>query len=498
MGRESVNCEFGNWGCELGEAVSDWVGGATGQALVAIAEALAEGLGQLVRALGTMWVTVPTPEIVTNEGRLGVGGSADGIVTLLGWASWLALVVCVLSLIGFGATLGIRRGNERIRRLGSILLAVVIVSAAGAIVGHLVGSKSGEASPAIGFIHESLRPLVIGLAILSLLIAAIRTAWEQRADGARQALSSLLTLTVVTGGGLTAVAVLVAASDALASEILKASSIGGSFEENLFLMLGVANVATGGSGVLLVIVLGTIALCGSIVQIGLMVLRSGMLVLLTGILPLSASFTNTAVGSNWFRKCVGWLLAFILYKPAAALIYATAFQLVGTDLFASDETGIWSGVAGVAMMLMALLALPALMRFVAPVMAMQGGGAGLGASMARAGAEVPTGAVRAFQGARPGGTLGPGGSVSTASGGTTRGSAASGAALGGSVAAGAGAVALPVAAAVGTAVAAGRKAADGLKAGTEQAAAAPSDGTAGPKPRATPPTGASEQQRPRS
>jgi type IV secretion system protein TrbL len=117
-----MSCEFGNWSCELGEAVGQWVGGATGQALVAIAEALADGLGQLVRALGTMWIAVPTPTIVENQEISSIGNSTAGVVMMLNWASWLALIVCVLSLIGFGATLGLRRGNERIRRLGSILL----------------------------------------------------------------------------------------------------------------------------------------------------------------------------------------------------------------------------------------------------------------------------------------------------------------------------------------------------------------------------------------
>lgn len=465
MGCERMSCEFGNWGCEIGEAVGQWASGATGQALVAIAEALADGLGQLVQALGTMWVGVPTPELVVGAAGADIQQPTDGLMVLLNWSSWLALIVCVLSLIGLGATLGSPKGSQPVRRLGSILLAVVLVSGAGSVVGLLITSASEKtAQPSVAFIHDSLQPVVVGMAVLSLLIAAMRVAWEQRADGARRALSSMITLVVVAGGGLSLVAVLVATSDALATEILARSTAGSNFEENLFAMLGLAHAATGGSGVLIVIVLGTVALLGSIVQIALMVLRSGMLVLLAGILPLSASFTNTSVGSNWFRKCAGWLLAFILYKPAAALIYATAFQLVGTDLFAGDATGLWASVTGVAMMIMALLALPALMRFVAPVVALQSAAAGMGASLARAGGEVPTGAIRAFRVAPPSATP-------IAAGPATTGAASgSGSAVGGGVLGGAASAAPALAPAAAAAAAAGiaSKAAAGVRTATDE------------------------------
>ncbi|MFX7844978.1 hypothetical protein ABTK14_22265, partial [Acinetobacter baumannii] len=78
------------------------------------------------------------------------------------------------------------------------------------------------------------------------------------------------------------------------------------------------NPATGGLGALLIIILGLIAILATAFQIVLMIARGGMLVILTGILPLSAAATNTEMGKGWFKKNVGWLVAFILYKPAAA------------------------------------------------------------------------------------------------------------------------------------------------------------------------------------
>jgi hypothetical protein len=95
-----------------------------------------------------------------------------------------------------------------------------------------------------------------------------------------------------------------------------------------------------------------------------MIVRYGMLVLLVGVLPLTAAATNTEVGMAWFKRAVSWLAAFILYKPLAALIYATAIRLVGTPAIAPDAN--LKVVTGVTMMLMAVVALPALLRFVSP------------------------------------------------------------------------------------------------------------------------------------
>ena len=61
-----------------------------------------------------------------------------------------------------------------------------------------------------------------------------------------------------------------------------------------------------------------------------MIVRYGMLVLLVGVLPLTAAATNTEMGMMWFKRALGWLGGFILYKPVAALIYATAIKLMST------------------------------------------------------------------------------------------------------------------------------------------------------------------------
>ncbi|MDI3279537.1 hypothetical protein QK292_18540, partial [Arthrobacter sp. AL08] len=142
----------------------------------------------------------------------------------------------------------------------------------------------------------------------------------------------------------------------------------------------------------ILIVLGLIGLIASLVQIVLMVVRSGMLVILAGILPTTAAFTNTEMGRQWFQKAVGWTIAFILYKPAAAIVYSVAFLLMSNKTQvpligsitgnSSGQDGLITSITGFTLMNVALFALPALMRFVTPMVGAVASGSGAGAGAA--------------------------------------------------------------------------------------------------------------------
>jgi type IV secretion system protein TrbL len=287
-------------------------------------------------------------------------------------------------------------------------------------------TTNGGARPSdsVGFLQGALWWYMAAAAVLSVIIAGAKMAWEGRAEPGRELLKSLMTLVVVAGAGLTAISLAVAAADGFAKWIIDSSLDGTDFGTNITRLLGLAGV--GGLGAIIVIVLGLAAFVAALVQIGLMVVRGGMLVILAGILPLSASATNTEWGRTWFRKCVAWLVAFILYKPAAAIVYATAFRLAGSDVFGGDE--LMSAISGLVLMVLALVALPALMRFVTPMVgAMAGGGSG-GSGMMAAGAiaAMPSGAMRVPRGSGSSGNgagagnsggSGPTGATDAASGG---------------------------------------------------------------------------------
>lgn len=393
------DCAWYDAGCNL----SSWVNSTVGEAIENMATAVSEAVGKMLASLGTMWVNVGTPNLTggSTSAKTGTPPGVAGLETVLGYVTWVSLALMIVSLFILGAQWAIRarRGDGGgVGKLGVILGATVLVSAAAALVAAVLPKSTPGGSATVAFLQGSLWWYVGAAAVLSVIVGAARMAWEQRAEPGRDLLKSLFTLIVVAGASVTVIGMLVVAADAFAVWILNnATSCDvtdeACFSRNIINLLSMAALAPAGS--LLVIILGLVAILASAVQILLMVARGGMLVILTGILPLAASATNTEMGKAWFKKALGWLIAFILYKPAAAIVYATAFKLVGTDVFHDDGSGVISVLTGLMLMLVALFAMPALMRFVTPlVAATSSGGGGLAAAGAAGGlVMLPTGAA---------------------------------------------------------------------------------------------------------
>ncbi|MFJ6347190.1 hypothetical protein ACIQLM_16840 [Pseudarthrobacter oxydans] len=338
------------------------------------------------------------------------------------------------------------------------------------------------ASDPVLFLQNSLYFWTASLAVMSVLVGAAKMTIERRGAPLRDLVRSLATLIVVSGAGVAAVGLLTVAADQFSAWIITNSTNGTSFNENITALLALS--ATSPIGSIMIILLGLIAILASVVQIVLMIIRGGLLVILTGIFPTAAAFSNTEAGRGWFQKCTAWLIAFILYKPAAAIIYATAFQLSGSKIFGNVGDGkdfgsaLLATVTGLALMIIALFAMPALMRFVTPMVgAVAGGGGGLAAgtvgalasgaismgSAGRGGGSSTSSTTTSSTSSQSPGSQGPSGTGSQGTAGTSgtagktgtqggapgastgAGSAASGggaAASGGAVAAGAGGVAV--------------------------------------------------------
>ena len=470
------DCQWWDIVCQGGSAVGGVVSQASNDAIQELTNRVLEGFGKAVASMGSMWVAVPTPVLTAGEGSAAGGGvppGSEAFTTILGYVTYIGLAVAVLSLIALGALVAVRvRSGEGVRNLGAlgaVFIAVVLISGASALVGGLLSANApGGSSSAVGFLQNSLWFYVGGLAVLSVVVAGIRMAWEQRAQPGRDLLQSLVTLIVVSGAGLAVLTLAVTAADSFSVWVLNnatdcdvsASGQSECFGTNVGAML--ALTAQSPIGLIGVLILGSIALLMVFVQVALMVVRGGLLVILAGVLPLAASFTNTQMGRQWFGRVTGWTIAFVLYKPAAALVYAAAFQLVGTDAFEDDGGGLWSILTGMALMLMALVALPALLRFVAPMTGPLAGGGSTGMALAAtggaAGAELATGAIRRASSSGGGGYAYPaGGAGSAAPSGATAGGArgaAVGAGSSASVGAGAGSAVGGGAAAGGAAAAA--------------------------------------------
>jgi hypothetical protein len=238
---------------------------------------------------------------------------------------------------------------------------------------------TGSASPTV-WVQQRLVWLVPVVMLGAVLVAAWRLALTRRAEHGRDLAAALVRTVAVAAAAGTVLTSLLAIGDAFTRWIIDQS--------NVDISKSVALGAVGGPfPSMLLILLGLLVILTQIIQFGLMMVRNAMIVLLAGVLPISAAASNTATGKQWWSKSVAWLLAFTLYKPVAALIYATAFRMVSKDQ--RPETV----VSGVFLMVLAVFALPALLRFLVPATAAMASGNAGAAAGAVVGGTLATGAV---------------------------------------------------------------------------------------------------------
>lgn len=259
-----------------------------------------------------------------------------------------------------------------------------------------VGSAdTGVPSDVVGFLQSSLMPLVGFLMVVSIMFGAGKIIWDFKHGGYEEAkgIVTLLVRYVLTA----ALAVpLVAAAMIIARElgqyILSQSTEGTQFTDNLFALF---NSDVGLTSALALCALLLIAVLVSGLQVSVMIARGGALLILTGTILVSASMTNTETGKAMYQRHVMWLVEFIAYQPAAAIVYAAGFRLLGSDTAASGNSWLQC-LYGITIIGLAVLTLPALLRLVAPVTEPVASGRGAGGVMAGAVTTAATmGAVRA-------------------------------------------------------------------------------------------------------
>ncbi|MDF9277439.1 hypothetical protein P4U43_06485 [Arthrobacter sp. EH-1B-1] len=461
LGAQSVaeeECQWYDAACKLRNGVQDAVAGGASDALEAIADAVTAALISTIAELGTLWTTIDAPDLTTaatGSAEAPAGGAFnDQVGTLLGYMTWIGMGISAISIILLAITLvtNARRGDgsDLVNKATLLFGATALIGGATSLAGFIVPQRAASSAPAVGFIQDQTFYLTLALAALSMVVAGVRIVWTQRGEPAQELLKGLLTLAIVTASGVALLNVLLKATDALAKQIIDAG-IGENFQSDVQILLGIAPGAGEaavflGGNQMLIIIGGIIAVCINIAQIMLMVLRTAMLFLIAGVLPLSAAFMNTETGKTWFSKIVAWTLAFAFYKPAAALIYATGITLTTSGLFSGQ--GLLQFSAGLILIIASVVALPVLIGFLSPALGAMSssGGGGNAMGMAALGAAIPQGASRLARsrqgfGSTPtpqqgpssqGGPPSPGGpSSGGAEGASSSGSAGSGAGAGG-------------------------------------------------------------------
>lgn len=234
-------------------------------------------------------------------------------------------------------------------------------------------AASGGNAGAVAFIQGDLHFITLFVGIAAIIVAAARMAFTQRGAPMRESLNGLVRLILVSGAGLAFLSIAARAGDSFSSWVL--SSAPGSKSGDLAQATSLFNLSAGGaafSGVaFLLLILAILAILATLIQLFLIIVRAVLLVVMAGMWPLAAAASMTEGGVSMFKKTTGYLLAFLLYKPAAAVVYALAFYLIGNP--AAGQDPLVTEIEGVTLIVLATLTLPALLKFVVPAVSSAGG-----------------------------------------------------------------------------------------------------------------------------
>ncbi|MFX0576233.1 hypothetical protein [Nocardia nepalensis] len=263
-----------------------------------------------------------------------------------------------------------------------------------------LATSTGEPGPLLGSIRDYTSGLQVLLMTAGIMFAAARLALAKRGGVAGEAQESFMVfgkavfasmmfaVVITTGtraGDRFSTWVVNDAAGADAAGVVSRLA-GFDLRHNSFL----------GSGLLLI--LGIFGIISMLAQLVMLVVRQALLILVVAAIPIAAAAAGTGPGSQAYKKMLTWALAFVLWKPVGALVYAIAFTAAGTKSVGQQQDS-QLVLLGLLLLLMVPIVLPALMRLIAPAVATLGGGGGAAAALAGAG----LGAAMASSGGSRGG-----------------------------------------------------------------------------------------------
>jgi hypothetical protein len=243
---------------------------------------------------------------------------------------------------------------------------------------------TGPGSP-VAAIQSHIGWVTTGIAVVCILVAAARMAIRRRGEPFGVLALGLARLVIVCAAATFIVQAAGQLADTFSADLMSSAHLGSGGWSAIISTTALAGAFAAGDGMLLIIAL--LIIFSSLIQLMLMVLRLGLLVILTGTLPLAAAASMSDWGETWWRKHVAWLAAWLLYKPAAAMLYAGAFALT------QGKRTLVEVVSGFMLLILSVLILPALLKVIVPMTASLGAASSGTLAMGAAGA-VATGAIR--------------------------------------------------------------------------------------------------------
>jgi hypothetical protein len=236
------------------------------------------------------------------------------------------------------------------------------------------------ASPAGPAVHHSAGNFDHPISVVGVMWQAILLMLSRRPEPLLNVGRGLFYVALWSSIGVVGPAAALRAGDAFSVWVLD-SAAGGQATDRLVALASLSAIQSPGA----VTILGLLMMLAGLVQAILMLFREGAVVILSGVVVLAAAGSFTNATCPWLPRVLGWMLALITYKPAAALVYAAALALTGQG---DDPRTV---VVGLTMMLLAIIALPVLMKFftwTTGAATSGGGGGGLAALAAGSAAAI--------------------------------------------------------------------------------------------------------------
>ncbi|MBO0853369.1 MAG: hypothetical protein J2P18_06330, partial [Nocardia sp.] len=236
-------------------------------------------------------------------------------------------------------------------------------------------------------INDYTYQVQILLLIVSVILSGLRLAEARRGAAVSEAAESFRMFARVIFSSWMLGAVVVAgtqASDRFSQWVIQ-DATNGNARSLAELMVKTSKLQAFSPG--LVLIIAIVGLLGALAQIVMAIVRQGLLVVAAGVLPLAAAAGGTSIGRQSYPKLVGWIIAFMLWKPVAAIVYMIAFVTAGDVNGNSPTRGLPNGdqaqqmLVAVVLLCSVAFVLPVLMRLVTPAVSLVGrGGSGLGAT----------------------------------------------------------------------------------------------------------------------
>jgi len=241
------------------------------------------------------------------------------------------------------------------------------------------------AGSAVATIQKDTGWITTCMAVVFILVAAARMAIRRRGEPAQTLMMGLTRLVVVSASATFLIEAAGKLGDQFSSDLMSTAHIGSGGWSEAISVTGLSATFAAGDGMLLIV--SVLIIISALIQLMFMVLRTGLLIILTGTLPLAAAASMSDWGESWWRKHLGWLTAWLLYKPAAAVLFVSAFTLT------QGKRSIEEVTAGFMILILSVLILPALLKVIVPMTSALGAASSGSLAMAATGA-LATGAIR--------------------------------------------------------------------------------------------------------